>query len=167
MRPEINAGEIVPARIARAFEASLQSNVYAVLRLNRDLDGVRADRSIYVDEAVRFMARLAQRVRGKRVYGRLPHLKRFLPNAMSIEQLIEGPHFNLMIHRPDSWDFEAFEMALKEEWLKSPWASNDDERAIKIEARQPGSCLFGYCNKEGDEALIVETLRFATLCRGD
>lgn len=167
MRPDIVAGEIVPARLARAFEATLQSNVYAVLRLCREVDGIHGDRAIYVEEAVKFMARLARRVRGKRAYERLPHLERFLPNAMSLEQLFEGPHFNLMIRRPVSWDFAPFEAALTEEWLKSPWASNEDDRAIKIEPRQTGSCLFGYCHKEGDEALIVETLRFATLCRGD
>ena len=159
MRPEITAGDYVPACITRAFEVALQSNVYAVLHLKREVDGVRGERLIYVKEALRFMARLAVRVRGKNVYKRLPCGERFLTHAMSIEKLFDGPHFNLMIRRPEHWEFDRFQAALVDEWMRSPWAAQD-ERAILVEARQAGSDLFGYCIKEGDEALIHETLQF-------
>lgn len=159
MRPDITAGEYVPASIARAFELALQSNVYAVLHLKREVDGIRGERSIYVKEALRFMARLAMRVRGKTLYKRLPSGERFLSHAMSIEKLFDGPHFNLMIRRPEHWDFDRFHAALVEEWVKSPWAAQD-ERAMLVEPREAGTDLFGYCIKEGDEALIHETLQF-------
>lgn len=159
MRPEIVAGEYVPARITKAFEARLRSNVYAVLHLKREVDGIRGERPIYVSEALRFMARLSSRVRGKNVYKRLPTGTRFLPHAMCIEKLFEGPHFNLMIRRPEHWAFDDFQAALIQEWIKSPWAAQD-ERAIYVEPREVQTDLYGYCTKEGDEALIHETLQF-------
>jgi hypothetical protein len=159
MRPEIVAGEYVPACITRAFEGRLRSNVYAVLHLKREVDGIRGERSIYVSEALRFMARLSSRIRGKNAYKRLPTGRRFLPHAMSVEKLFDGPHFNLMIRRPDHWEFENFQAALVDEWIKSPWAALD-ERAIYVEPREVQTSLFAYCTKEGDEALIHETLQF-------
>lgn len=137
----------------------MKSDVYAVVHLRREVDGIRGQRSIYVAQAVAFMERLSKRVRGKSTYRRLPHLARFLPNAVSIEKLADGPHFNVMIRKPANWGFEQFRDAFVEEWLKSAWAATD-ERAIDVQPRQIDSDLFGYCHKEGDEALVHETLRF-------
>lgn len=160
MRPEIISGEIMSARIARAFEAALAADNYAVLHLNRELDGVRADRSIYVQEALRFMARLARRCRGSTQYRRLDHLTRFLPNAITIEKLADGPHLNVLIQKPSRWSFEDFQQVFVAEWLQSPWAATD-ERAVYIKPRNPRSRLVGYSHKEGDESLVIETLRFS------
>ena len=160
MRSEIISGEIMSARIARAFEASLAADVYAVLHLHRELDGIRADRSIYVREAVGLMERLSKRCRGKTQYRRLPHLKRFLPNAVTIEKMIDGPHFNVLVRKPTHWSFDDFEGVFAAEWMRSPWAATD-KRAVYIAPREPGSRLVSYTHKEGDESLVLETLRFS------
>jgi hypothetical protein len=160
MRPETIPGEIMSAQIAKAFEAALAADVYAVLHLNRELDGIRADRSIYVRQVVGFMERLAKRCRGKTQYRRLPHLHRFLPNAVTIEKIADGPHLNVMIQKPLNWPFDDFHKVFATEWLKSPWAATD-ERAVYIARRKARSNLIGYTHKEGDESLVLETLRFS------
>jgi hypothetical protein len=159
MRPEIVAGERMPAKIAREYESALSADTYAVLHLRRDLEGHRGDRQLYVKEAVAFTMRLSKRVRGKATFRRLRPLERLLPNAITVEKLFDGPHLNLMVRRPPHWDFETFASVLREEWLKSPWAATD-ERAIKIMPREPNSDLVAYCHKEGDGSQILETLRF-------
>ena len=159
MSPEIVAGERMSAKIAKAFDAAIFPNTYAVLHLRRELEGYRGERQLYEREALGFMARLSKRVRGKTTYRRLAPDKRLLPNAITIEKLLDGPHLNVMIRRPGNWEFDAFAGALREEWLKSPWAATD-ERAVKIMPRQRGSNLVGYCHKEGDEALLIQTLSF-------
>lgn len=151
---------MMSARIARAFEAAVAADTYAVLHLHREVDGVWAHRSIYVDEAVRFMARLARRCRGNTQFRRLDHLSRFLPNAITIEKLADGPHLNVLIQKPSRWTFEDFQQVFLEEWWRSQWASTD-ERAVYIAPREAGSDLFGYTHKEGDESLVRETLRFS------
>ena len=148
------------ARIARNLEAALAADVYAVLHLNREIDGIRADRSIYVREVVAFMERLAKRCRGKTQYRRLPHLHRFLPNAVTIEKMADGPHLNVMIQKPPRWSLEEFQDVFATEWLKSSWAATD-ERAVYVAPREPRSNLVGYTHKEGDESLVIETLRFS------
>ncbi|MCL6684098.1 hypothetical protein [Sphingomonas alba] len=159
MEPEIVAGERMSAKIAKAFDAAISPDTYAVLHLRRELDGCRGERQLYEREALGFMARLSKRVRGKATHRRLPPDQRFLPNAITIEKLFDGPHLNVMLRRPANWEFDAFEAVLREEWLKSPWAATD-QRAVKIMERERGSNLVGYCHKEGDEALLIETLSF-------
>ena len=165
MRPELVAGTRVSARIARAFEKELCTNVYAVLHLNRHVESVLGTRTIYVCEAKLLMKRIAQRARGKSTYRRLPELERFLPNAISIEKLDDGPHLNVMIRRPENWDFETFRTMFLTEWIKSPWAASG-AGAIHIQPREVGTDLFGYIHKEGDETLVHETLRFHRLRSG-
>src|SRR5258705_4959734 len=160
MKPETISGEIMSAQIAKAFEAALAADVYAVLHLNRELDGIRAERSIYVRQIVGFMERLAKRCRGKTKYRRLPHLHRFLPNAVTIEKMADGPHFNVLIQKPSHWSFDDFYGLLVTEWLRSPWAATD-HRAIYIARPESPSKLMAYIHKEGDESLVVETLRFS------
>lgn len=159
MRPEIISGEVLAARIAKAFEAALAADVYAVLHLNRQIDGYRGDRQLYKNEALAFMVRLARRVRGKSLYRRCPPNRRFLANAITIEKLGDGPHLNILIRKPRHWEFDAFREVFVEEWLKTPWAATDP-KAVYCQPREPGSDLAGYCHKEGDEALVHETLSF-------
>lgn len=158
MTPEIVAGERMPSKIARAYESAIAADTFAVLHLRREVDGFGGDRQLYVKEAIAFMTRLSKRIRGKATFRRLRPLERFLPNAVTIEKLTDGPHLNVMVRRPPHWDFDTFACAMREEWLKSPWAATD-ERAIKIMRREWGSNLVGYCHKEGDDAMIMETLR--------
>jgi hypothetical protein len=159
MKYEIVAGERMSAKIARAFEVALSADTYAVLHFRREVDGYRGDRQLYVKETVAFMTRLSKRVRGKATFRRMPPLERFLPNAVTLEKLADGPHLNVMLRRPIHWEFDCFADALREEWLRSPWAATD-KRAIKVMQRERGSNLVAYCHKEGDEALIIETLKF-------
>lgn len=147
------------ARIAQAIDTALNADVYAVLHLNREVDGHRGDRTLYEREAVAFMVRLAKRIRGKVVYRRLPVDHRFLPNVITIEKLGDGPHLNVMMRKPAHCDFDKFRAALLEEWRKTPWAATG-ERSAYCQPREPGSRLAGYCHKEGDEALVHETLSF-------
>ena len=159
MKHAIITGERVTNQLARALEASLRADTYAVLHLNREVDGIRGDRQIYAAETVKFMERLAKLVRGTRNYRSMPAGKRFLANAITIEKLYDGPHLNIMIRKPSHWSDERFREAMVETWQVSPWAACD-ANAVYIEPRISGSRLVGYCHKEGDEALVVETLSF-------